>query len=447
MAVSVYSKNLNIFNAEQFKESVSEVANTSLYFTIGRTQAWANDADPLQANTSVTSLYEVYRNMIGAKKITGNDLYHCIPRINWTQGTVYDRYDHCTCSLILFNPNTKFYIVTPNWDVYKCISNNNGAPSQNVPIQKITTGTVTEVDGYTWKYMYSISPAEQLRFTTDSYIPVKTLNSDDGSLQWKVQDNALDGGLEYIQVVDGGAYYTDNTKLWITITGDGTGANAFPQTNAMTGKISSVIIDIPGSGYTYANVQVYDDSTSGVGAVLRAVISPPGGHGSDPMRELGGSNIIINTRLRYDENGKLPVTNDFRQVSLIKDPIAYGSIATIKTNTAISQLTTLTLSGVGDDNFLENETVYQGISASNSSFSGVVVEWNGLDQVKLSNTTGVPEAKSLVGETSGATGTVVIPYTTPELKLNSGQLLYIDNVKPIQRSADQIEDFKIVLKF
>jgi len=446
MTVSVYSKNLNIFNAEQFKESVSETANTSLYFTIGRTEAWANDSEPLQANTSVTAMYEVYRNMIGAKRITGNDLYHCIPRINWTQGTVYDRYDHCTCSLILFNPNIKFFMVTPNWDVYKCISNNNGAPSQNVPIQKITTGTVTEVDGYTWKYMYSISPAEQLRFTTDDFIPVKTLSNDDGSLQWSVQQNALDGGLEYIQVVNGGAYYTDNTKMWISITGDGNGANAFPQTNAMTGQISSIIIDIPGTGYTYANVQVYDDSTSGVGGVLRAVISPPGGHGSDPMRELGGSNIMINTRLKYDEDGKFPVTNDFRQISLIKDPIAYGTNY-VKTNTALSQLTTLTLSGVGDDNYIEDELVYQGLSSSNASFTGIVVAWNGSNQIKLSNITGTPEARSLIGESSGATGTVAIPYTEPELKFNSGQLIYIDNIKPIQRSSDQIEDFKIVLKF
>lgn len=446
MTFSVYSKNLNIFNAEQFKESVSETANTSLYFTIGRTVAWANDSQPLQANSSVTSLYEVYRNMIGAKRITGNDLYHCIPRIDWEQGTVYDRYDHCTCSLILFNPTTKFYIVTPNWDVYKCISNNNGGPSQNVPIQKITTGTVTEVDGYTWKYMYSISPSEQLRFTTNEYIPVKTLNYNDGSLQWQVQQNALDGGLEYIQVVDGGAYYTDNSKMWISITGDGTGANAFPQTNAMTGQISSVVIDIPGTGYTYADVQVYDDSTSGVGGVLRAIISPPGGHGSDPLRELGGSNIMINTRLRYDEDGKLPITNDFRQISLIKDPLIYGTNI-IKSNTALSQLTNLTLSGVGDDNFIENELVYQGLSSSNASFTGIVVSWDGANQIKLSNITGVPEARSLIGESSGATGTVAIPYTEPELEFNSGQLLYIDNIEPIQRSADQIEDFKIVLKF
>lgn len=442
---SVYSKNLNIFNAEQFKESASEVANTSLYLTIGRTEAWPNDSAPLQANSSITSLYEVYRNMIAGKRITGNDMYHCIPRINWTQGVVYDQYDHCTCSLILFNPNTKFYVVTSNWDVYKCISNNDGAPSQNVPIQKITTGTVQETDGYIWKYMYTVTPAEQLRFTTDEYIPVKTLINDDGSLQWDVQDNAIDGSLQHIEVVNAGQDYVDNTKIWISITGDGAGANAYAKTNVLSNTISSIVIDIPGAGYTYANVQIYDDSTSGIGAVLRAIISPPGGHGSDPLRELGGSNLMINTRLRYDENGKFPVTNDFRQISIIKDPRDKTN-EIIKTNTAFSQLTTLTLSGVDDDNFVEDEIVYQG-TLPNTTFTGTVVEWNGSNQIKLSNVTGTVQAETLIGATSGATGAVSVPFTDVELEPNSGQLLYIDNIKPILRSSDQIEDFKIVLKF
>lgn len=446
MTVSVYSKNLNIFNAEQFKESASEVANTGLYFTIGKVESWANDAAPPQANSSVTSLYEVYRNMIGAKRVTGNDMYHCIRRIDWTQGTVYDRYDHCTCSLILFNPNTDFYVVTSNWDVYKCISNNNGAPSQNVPIQKITTGTVQEADGYIWKYMYSISSGEQLRFTTSEYIPVKTLVNDDGSLQWDVQDNAIDGGIEYIDVVNGGQDYVDNTKIWITITGDGSGANAFAKTNAMTNTINSIVIDRPGSGYTYANVMVYDDSTSGIGASLRAIISPPGGHGSDALHELGGSNLMLNVRLRYDENGKLPMTNEFRQVSLIRDPIIYGTTR-VEQNTAFSQYTVVTLSGVDDDNFAEDEVVYQGLVLANATFTGTVVDWNGSNQLKLANTRGSLQAASLIGYDTGATGTVTLPITVPEVQPHSGQLLYIDNIQPISRSSDQIEDFKIVLKF
>lgn len=445
--VSVYSKNLNIYNAEQFKESVTETANSSLYFTIGRVQAWANDSAPLQANTSVTSLYEVYRNMIAGKKITGNDIYHCIPRNDWSSGIVYDQYDHCTCSLILFDANVKFFVVTPNWDVYKCISNNSGAPSQNVPTQKDTTETIQEADGYIWKYMYTVSPAEQLRFTTDQYIPVKTLANDDGSLQWQVQDNAVDGSINYIDIVDGGANYNDNTKIYVTITGDGTGANAYATTNVMSNTINSVIVVAPGSGYTYASVQIVDTSTvPGSGASLKAMISPPGGHGSDPIRELGGSNLMLNIRLRYDESNTMPVTNDYRQVAIIKDPYRYGT-TTVKTNTVFSQFTTLTLTGVGDDEFTEDEIVYQGSSLSNSTFTGVIVAWNGTDQLKVTNVTGTPTSQGLVGATSGATGTVVTPVTNPDLEEYSGDLLYIDNIKPIQRSSDQIEDFKIVLKF
>jgi hypothetical protein len=154
---------------------------------------------------------------------------------------------------------------------------------------------------------------------------------------------------------------------------------------------------------------------------------------------------MINMRLRYDENGKLPVTNDFRQISLIKDPYVYGT-TNVKTNTAFSQLTTLTLSGVGDDNFVEDEVVYQGLFP-NTTFTGTVVAWNGSNQLKLANTTGSVIASTLIGLTSGATGTVSIPITVPEVAPYSGQLLYIDNIKPIIRSSDQIEDFKIVLKF
>lgn len=445
--VSVYSKNLNVYNAVQFKESMVETSNSSLYFTVGRVQAWANDSAPPQANSSITSLYEVYRNMIAGKKITGNDIYHCIPRNDWTQGTVYDQYDHCTCSLILFDSNVKFFVVTPNWDVYKCISNNYGLPSQNVPTQKVTTGTIQEADGYIWKYMYSISPAEQLRFTTDEYIPVKTLSNDDGSLQWQVQDNATDGSINFIDVVNGGSNYRDNTKIYITISGDGSGANAYATTNIMSNTINSIIVDSPGSGYTYASVQVVDTSTpAGTGAELKAMISPPGGHGSDPLRELGGSNLMLNIRLRYDESNTIPVTNDYRQIAIIQDPFSFTT-TTVKTNTAFSQYTTLTLTGVGDDEFVEDEIIYQGPSLSESTFSGVIVAWNGTDQLKVTNIVGTPTAQGIVGFTSGATGTVVTPVTNPDVQPNSGKLLYIDNIKPIQRSSDQIEDFKIVLKF
>jgi hypothetical protein len=101
---------LRINNAEQLKESVSEPSpNTKLFLVFGKTDAWANDASPNVSNTSIATVYEVWNNMIGGKRILGGDISLAIPRINWTSGTNYDAYDHMRSDL--FDTNTKFYIM------------------------------------------------------------------------------------------------------------------------------------------------------------------------------------------------------------------------------------------------------------------------------------------------------------------------------------------------
>ena len=214
--VSVHSKNLQVFNASQFKESVSEESNTHIYFTFGKTVPWANDAAPSQANSSVTAENEVWQNMIGAKLLTGNDIRHVVPRYDWVSGETYHAYDHCTCSLNLFN-NLNFYVVTTDWNVYKCLSNNRSTPSTTMPSSLATAGTIHTPDGYIWKYMYTVSPGEQLKYTTASYIPVKTLTTDDNSLQWDVQQAATPGGIDIIGVTNGGSGYTSNDTISITM--------------------------------------------------------------------------------------------------------------------------------------------------------------------------------------------------------------------------------------
>lgn len=442
--VAVYSKNLQIFNAEQFKESVSEETGSRLYLTIGRAEAWPNDAAPPQANSSVISADEVWNNMIASKLITGFDISHVIPRHDWQANTRYDAYDHCTCSIRLFDANTKFYILTPDWNVYKCISNNSGAISSVIPTSLSTNSTTTEVDGYVWKYMYTISPSERLKFTTPHYMPVKTLTIDDNSLQWQVQENAIDGSIEAIKITNGGNNYTNANNITITITGDGTDAAAVAQVNTVSNTISNIIMTNPGQGYTYATVTA-TDTGGGANATFRAMISPPGGHGSDPLRELGGSYLILNPRIAGTEGNILSVENDYRQIAIIKDPYVYGT-TTVASNTVLSQLTVLSLNGVSSE-YIIDELVYQGGSLATSTFSGRVVVWDSANSIiKLSNVQGTPTTELLIGENSGA-NRFVDSVTDPGLQPRSGQLIYIDNVTPIQRDADQIEDFKIVLKF
>ena len=443
--VGVISENIRIFSAEQFKESVSEDESTKLYFTFGRGYAWANDSAPDQANSSVSSFNGVWDNMVGAKLITGNDIRLVIPRHDWVANTTFAAYDDCLCSLKLFDPNVAFYIVTSDWNVYKCLSNNNNSLSSVMPTSLSTSTNIETSDGYVWKYMYTISDDEQLKFTTDSYIPIKTLSYDNGSLQWDVQQNAVRGSIQAIKVTNGGTNYSNASNITITIVGDGQGALAGATINSVSNTISSIYMISPGLEYNSANV-IITDSGTGSGATARAIISPPGGHGSDPVRELGGSYLMINTRLRGSEGDILPINNEYRQISIMSDPILEGTTSNVASNTVLSQLTVLTLNGVSV-NYIEDEMVYQGSSLTTSSFNGRVYRWESSNsKLFLTNTFGTPTTDILIGVNSTA-ARFVDSYTKPTLKKYTGQLLYIDNIKPIYRSADQTEDYKITFSF
>lgn len=443
MAFSVFSENLRVYNAEQFIASVSQSGPTNIYLTFGKQSPWPNDAAPIQANSSVTVFNDVWKNMIGAKLITGNDIRHAIPRYDWSANTSYPMYDHCVCSLRLFDDNVKFFVVTSDWNVYKCLSNNNSSVSTVMPTQTITDSAIQEVDGYIWKYMYTVTTEERLRFTTDSYIPVRTLTVDNNSLQWQVQENAINGGIEAIKIIDGGLDYSNSSNIVVTITGDGADATAVATIDSGANVINQVLITNPGSNYTYADVSV--SGGGGANASFRAMISPPGGHGKDPVRELGGSYVIMNPRLINNEGGRLPTENEFRQVSILQDPKVRAT-DNVATSLVYSQTLKLVMS-TGATDYIEDETVYQGTSLSSAYFTGIVASWDGANNIlKLTNTVGDVQADVLVGANSSA-GRFVESITNKDLLDYSGNLLYIDNISPIQRADDQTEDFKIVMKF
>ena len=439
--VSIYTKYLQVFNAEQFKESVAQTTGaTKLYFAYGKVTPWDDENNPMPANTSVNMQTNLWKHMIGAKLLTGNDIYHVIPRYDWAANTYFSMYDDCACPLY----NTVFYTVTSDWNVYKCLYNANSGPSTVKPTQTVTNGTVTEVDGYIWKYMYTISPAEQLKFTTDGYIPVKTLTADDNSLQWDVQDQAANGAIESYKIVSRGTNYRANSNVYVTIAGDGIDANAYCTVNTASNTIATLVIDNKGSGYTYATATITDATGQGSGASIRLIMGPFNGHGSDPMRELGGSYLMINPRLQNSESNYLPTVNDYRQVALIKDPFRRGT-SNISSNSVVKQYTTLTLNGTSLTDYVQDEQVYQSTVFGSATFTGTVLEY-GNNIIKLTNTTGVPTLDLLTGANSTASK-FVDSITYPELERYSGQILYIDNIKAILRATDQTEDFKIILSF
>lgn len=63
---------------------------------------------------------------------------------------------------------------------------------------------------------------------------------------------------------------------------------------------------------------------------LKPVLPPEGGHGSNALKELGCSEILFKVDLETNELGKLPATNDFRQVALLKNPILNDPIVQMR---------------------------------------------------------------------------------------------------------------------
>jgi hypothetical protein len=59
----------------------------------------------------------------------------------------------------------------PEYNVYKCISNNFGSISTAKPSGK-STSIVQTADGYRWKYMYSLTDADLLKFLTTNYMAI-----------------------------------------------------------------------------------------------------------------------------------------------------------------------------------------------------------------------------------------------------------------------------------
>jgi hypothetical protein len=482
------------------------------------------ETNPPAVDASYNNVYyDVWRDMIALKKFQSSDVSHVIPNNVWANNTFYTEYDDKDADL----DTKQFYTVTDTGNVYKCIDNNRGANSTVKPTTIDYSNIQFTSDGYRWKYMYTVTPGEALKFKTNAYIPVKTLTANDNSNQWYVQQLASNGAIHHIKITSNGSGYlsTSNTfqsiinSTYLTIKSnassvDGSyvgsglyisegagsgqlrkivkyfGANnvlvvntAFstsPNTtsryvisplvtirgdsglsttsratayvsNTFAGQVRRITIVSQGRSYSTANVSITANSVYGYGATARAIISPKGGHGSDPVDELYGTAVMMNMKTIGSQSGTFPTNNDFRVIGVIRDPIlANGSYAN---TTVIDQTTNVLVNGVGGD-FRADEIVTGSVSGakarvvyfansnaarSNGYLKLIRVTTNGTGQ-------GFTVGELVTGSVSTVTGNVQ-SVSTPALKRYSGIVIYTENRTPINRSVDQTEDFKLVVKY
>ena len=342
---AIITEKFRIHNARQFKEDFGESASSTFLF-IGRPQAWdASDTTPTPSN-SVGEMIDAYKDMIAMKKIGSADVSHALVRRDWATGTTYDEYAHdysasnlspVTSSNNLYD--TTFYVMSSAYNVYKCIRTGRNSSYVRQPSTVEPTGTaiapITTADGYIWKYMYSVSASETIKFVTNDFIPCKTLGalqkvhgdlaaigavgSTDGSTQFASEDGAdtYEGAIYHVRADNIGSGYTSGTYTNVPVEGDGTSAVATVVISS--GGVESITMTANGTNYTSGTMRV-----AAVGAgngnndmVLTPIISPLLGHGADPVSELGGNYVIVNSRLEFAEgSGDFTTSNDFRRIGL-----------------------------------------------------------------------------------------------------------------------------------
>ena len=417
------------------------------YVFLSKVDPWLDDSAPPIPTQDQQYIKSVFKNMFVAKIVTSNDLSPVLVRIDWKANTVYDYYQD---NVDMFEkdsdgyPIYQFYVKNSYDQVFKCLWNNNGGPSTQMPFfQPGNYGTDNIFQGsdmYKWKYIYTVSSGLKIKFMDSAWVPVPIGVNTPNPLQ----SAAGSGDIEVINVTNGGSGYSNNESIIVNIIGDGQGATGTAVVSN-SGTITDIIVTNPGSNYSYANVSI--SATSGSGATAIAPASPVGGHGFDPVSELGCTSLMVSVEFNGSEGGYIPTDISYHQLGIVINPTtqqlqgypANGSIYSVSTDLTVA-------SGFGS--YVSDEMVYQGTDPSNAKFSATVLSFDvGNNLVKLINTLGTPVLNGpLFGETSGTTRTV-LGVNTPTFTPFSGYMSFIENRSAIQRSSDGIEQVKLVLGY
>ena len=485
---AIITNKFRIHNQEQFVESFSESSANVYYLGIGRPQAFAtqtrgdsrteaqgSDTAPPTPIDSVYEEFNTFNDLLAAKKVTSTEASIVIPRRNWATGTVYDYYRHdyghfvtgSTSSVQTANSgattlfDSNFYVMTEDFNVYKCLDNNSDAASTVKP-----TGTSTSIlstgDGYKWKYMYSLSASQQTNFLSTDFMGVATNST--------VSSAAVDGAVNIVKIKTAGSGGTNGSHTGVDIRGDGSSGKATVTISG--GAVTAVTVTTPGTGYTFGYIRVADINTAGGGSLsgteLDVIIEPKGGHGANAIEELGGFFVMLNTNFEAAETsntGDFTTANDFRKVVLLRDILSGGSAASATTLRGTKAVLVTSPSGT----FTADEEINQATTGA----VGKVVEWDSSNNILYyiqtrfndegvdsnGNLTAFSGANAITGQSSSASATpstssttvdniaFTSGYNSGEVDADTGDVMYIENRSPITRASDQTENVKLIIEF
>ena len=535
---AIVTDQFRILNANNFIESVGNPDNSYYAFLglanpttgggadgsgigIGRSDTWNDNTD-----TSVPSPIDnlqyrtLYRDTaLFGKKITSANVRRVIKKHDWIANTKYDMYRHDYSVSKNPAPNggsglysTNYYVMNSDFRVYICIDNGSsgdlveGKGSLDEPtftdIEPSAAGT--QGDGYIWKYLYTVSPSDIIKFDSTEYIvlPSNWGTSTDSQIQEVREAGNSDvykNQLKKVYIKNGGSGYRAGRTEICDILGDGSGGKVQITTDS-SGKIINTVITAGGSGYTFGvvNLNPIRGGEPSTFAELIPIIPPSKGHGSDIYTELGADKVLVYAR--FDDSTKdFPTDTHFGQVGIIKNPQLFDSAGICTSNTYSSlNSVMLTDTSLGQ---ISNTPAIVGVAITQTVPSGIAKGYvasfdretkvlkyfqdkslyfpNAVDHTDNSNVATGSQVLNFVSSSanqiestaSGASFKVSVNTSfsgvstsvnnknvnlgvrfenglaNPEINKKTGEIIYIDNRKEVERDLRQKEDVKIILEF
>jgi len=447
------------------------------------------------------------------KKITSSNVRRSVKRIDWIQGKRYDMYRHdysienqtpVTNSSRLYDTN--FYVINSQYQVYTCIDNGSsginttGNQSKDEPLfTDLEPSKAGESgDGYLWKYLFTVSPSDIVKFDSTEYITLP--NSWESSTNPQIVSVRENGDstvnlnqIKKVYIENAGQNYSSGE---VDILGNGSGARVYVEVNE-NGEITNTTVTAGGSGYTYGVVDLGPLQPAGsipYPAKLIPIIPPSRGHGYDLYKELGADKVLI--YVRFDDSTKdYPTDTKFCQIGIVRNPSKFISTESF-VDPQYSSLYAMKVIPGGTSVPVIGEKISQTVS-TNKTASGYVASYDPevrvlkyfrdrslyynpalydqTDYIRVSTgadaTINFSSTGGTVSSTSGFTCTIdsnfsgitTIPpnsnkninlgvrfeggLANPEINKESGDIIYIDNRPLVSRNSRQKEDIKIILEF
>jgi len=506
---AVVTDQFRILNANNFVDSVLDDNNSYYVFLglpnstavgFGRTSDWnSSSSGPPSPVDNLQYLTHYRDTSLFGKRVTSANIRRVVRKVEWTSNTAYDMYRH-DYSILNQTPNSQtsrlydsnYYVINSDYRVYICIDNGSsgtnlkGERSRYEPtstdLQPFSAGS----DGYLWKYLFSISPSDVIKFDSTEYIVVPndwdtTSDAQIQTVRESGDSEVNDNQIKKVYIENGGAGYSAGTY---NILGDGSGARVSISVDS-SGTITSTNVVNGGSGYTYGIVDLERTGTISNPAKLIPIIPPSKGHGYDIYTELGTDRVLIYAR--FDDSTKdFPVSTKFSQVGIVKNPKEYSGVSTYVGSTysslyalkldsgytgtpAVGEIVTQTQSSTQiakgyvasyDSTtkvlkYLKDRSLFltNGLDQQDSTditIDSNIVEFNNTDSISFTSATSTSVSAGFTGSSENGIDlgvTFTGGLANPEINKKTGDIIYIDNRPQVERNLRQKEDVKIILEF